>query len=130
MPGITLFSIVVHPAQKTVPLLPAILQHVSQSFCDPAGIRWSRVPATTSGDSEAMIDWRLEGIDFGNCNCDYGCPCQFESRPTQGNCRGFGASHIDRGHFGDVKLDGLNFAVAYAWPGAVNEGNGAMQAII
>jgi hypothetical protein len=88
------------------------------------------VPAGTSEDSEAMIDWRLAGIDFGNCNCDYGCPCQFESRPTQGNCRGFGAARVERGHFGDVRLDGLSFAVTYAWPGAVNEGNGEMQAII
>ena len=77
-----------------------------------------------------MIDWAVEGIEFGNCNCDYGCPCQFELRPSQGNCRGFGAARIDRGHFGDVRLDGLNAVVTYAWPGAVNEGNGAMQAII
>jgi hypothetical protein len=77
-----------------------------------------------------MIDWAIEGIEFGNCNCDFCCPCQFELRPSQGNCRGFDAARIDRGHFGDVKLDGLNAVVTYAWPGAVNEGNGAMQAII
>ena len=77
-----------------------------------------------------MIDWRIEGIEFGNCNCDYGCPCQFESNPTRGECRGLGVSRIDRGHFGDVPLDGLNVAVTYAWPGPVHQGNGAMQAII
>ena len=77
-----------------------------------------------------MIDWYVEGLSFGNCNCDYGCPCQFELRPTQGNCRGFGAAQIDRGHFGDVRLDGLNAVVTYAFPGAINEGNGTMQAII
>ena len=78
----------------------------------------------------AMIDWSIDGIEFGNCNCDFGCPCQYESRPTQGNCRGFGAARIERGHFGDELLDGLCAVVTYAWPGAVNEGNGAMQAII
>ena len=36
-----------------------------------------------------MVDWYVEGVAFGNCNCDYGCPCQFERRPTHGNCRGF-----------------------------------------
>ena len=77
-----------------------------------------------------MIDWAIEGIEFGNCNCDFCCPCQFELRPSRGNCRGFGAARIDRGHFGDVRLDGLNAVVTYAWPGAINEGNGAMQAII
>ena len=35
-----------------------------------------------------------------------------------------------RGHFGEVRLDGLCFAVIYAWPGAVYEGDGTMQAII
>jgi hypothetical protein len=77
-----------------------------------------------------MIDWNIEAVSFGSCNCDYGCPCQFERRPTQGNCRGFNAGRIEQGHFGDVVLDGLCFAVLYAWPGAVYEGNGTMQAII
>ena len=77
-----------------------------------------------------MIDWSIEAVSFGNCNCDYFCPCQFERRPSQGNCRGFEVARIERGHFGDVRLDGLSFALLYAWPGAVYEGNGTMQAII
>ena len=77
-----------------------------------------------------MIDWRIEAVTFGNCNCDSNCPCQFELYPTQGNCRGLAIGRIERGHFGDVNLDGLCFVVTYAWPGAVYEGNGEMQAII
>jgi hypothetical protein len=77
-----------------------------------------------------MVDWYVEGVSFVNCNCDYGCPCQFERRPTQGNCRGFEVLRIDHGHFGDVRLEGLRTAVLYAWPGAIFEGNGTMQAII
>jgi hypothetical protein len=77
-----------------------------------------------------MVDWHVEGIAFGNCNCDYGCPCQFERRPTHGDCRGFEVLRIDRGHFGDVRLEGLRTAVLYAWPGAIFEGGGTMQAII
>jgi hypothetical protein len=77
-----------------------------------------------------MVDWYVEGVSFGNCNCDYGCPCQFERRPTRGDCRGFEAARIDKGHFGDVPLDGLRFALLYAWPGAVFEGGGTMQAVI
>jgi hypothetical protein len=76
------------------------------------------------------VDWYIEGKSFGNCNCNYGCPCQFEDLPTHGNCRGFEVLAIDKGHFGDVKLDGLRAAMLYAWPGPVFEGNGAMQAII
>ena len=54
-----------------------------------------------------MIDWRIEADAFGNCNCDYDCPCQFELRPSKGHCRGFEVGRIERGHFGDVQLDGL-----------------------
>ena len=75
-------------------------------------------------------DWYIEGLEYGNCNCDYGCPCQFELRPTHGGCRGFEAVRIDKGHFGDTDLSGLLAALIYAWPGAVFEGNGEMQTII
>ena len=77
-----------------------------------------------------MIDWYVEGISFGGCNCAYGCPCQFEALPTHGNCHGFEVLRIDRGHFADVKLDGLKIAVFYAWPGPIFEGKGELQSVI
>lgn len=58
------------------------------------------------------------------CNCDWGCPCQFNAKPTHGNCEGLSAFHIKSGNYGDVKLDRLNMAAAYAWPGAIHEGHG------
>jgi hypothetical protein len=83
-------------------------------------------PAKTGGWDDG-----LEGVEFSNCNCDYGCPCQFESRrPTYGYCRGFAAVRIDEGYFGDVALDGLGAALLYAWPGPIYEGNGECQAVI
>ena len=78
----------------------------------------------------AMVDWYVEGVEFGNCNCNYSCPCQFEDLPSSGHCRGFEVVRIDKGHFGDVRLDGLVVAVTYAWPGPIFEGKGAIQAII
>ena len=36
----------------------------------------------------ARIDWLIAGKSFGNCNCDYGCLCQFESLPIHGGCSG------------------------------------------
>jgi len=77
-----------------------------------------------------VTDWYIEATTFGNCSCDYNCPCQFELRPTRRYCRGFEIGRIERGHFGVVQLDGLYYAVTYAWPGAIFEGNGTMQAII
>jgi hypothetical protein len=37
---------------------------------------------------------------------------------------------IDKGNFGDVKLDGLAWGALYHWPGALHEGNGDIQPLI
>jgi hypothetical protein len=76
--------------------------------------------------------WVLKGTESGNCNCDYGCPCQFNGRPSSadGSCRYATFTQIDDGLYGQVKLDGLRFAWLGAWPGAVHEGNGVFQLII
>ena len=78
----------------------------------------------------ARADWRLEGEWIKNCSCAYGCPCDFNARPTQGWCRGLVAMNIKKGHFNAIKLDGLKFAVTVDFPGALHEGNGACQPII
>ncbi len=78
----------------------------------------------------ANVDWHVEGIEFSNCNCVYGCPCQFEDVPTDGLCKGFEVVRIDRGHFDDTKLDGLYVALVYSFPGPIYEGKGQIQAII
>ncbi len=76
------------------------------------------------------IDWEIHGLEFGNCNCDYSCPCQFEALPTHGDCRGTGFFRIDKGHFGEVSLDGLKMGAIYAWPGPIHEGKGKCQIFI
>ena len=78
----------------------------------------------------AMVDWYVEGPEYSNCNCAYGCPCQFEALPTYGDCRGFEVLRIDKGHFGDIDLSGLKVALLYAWPGPIFEGKGELQAIV
>ena len=76
------------------------------------------------------IEWRIKGREFGNCNCSYGCPCQFNAPPTHGNCHAAVGYQIDEGHFGGVRLDGLRAAALYTWPGAVHEGDGTMQLVV
>lgn len=76
------------------------------------------------------VDWSIKGPHFANCNCDYGCPCQFMALPTDGTCKAVTAWRIDEGHFGNTELDGLNSVNIYSWPGAVHEGNGTMQVIV
>lgn len=77
-----------------------------------------------------MIEWFLKGKEFGNCNCSYGCPCQFNALPTHGNCMAMCAYRFDEGRFGDVDLGGLRAAATWKWPGAVHQGSGTMQLII
>lgn len=68
--------------------------------------------------------WNLAGQVLVACNCDWGCPCNFNARPTAGKCEGGWTWHIEKGSFNDVNLDGLNFSVYVNWPGAIHEGNG------
>lgn len=74
--------------------------------------------------------WEIQSTHFGNCNCDYGCPCQFNALPTQGDCRAVSAFQIHSGYHGYVNLSGLIVVATYGWPGPVHEGNGQMQLII
>ena len=75
-------------------------------------------------------EWRVKGTELANCNCAYGCPCQFNALPTHGDCRAAAAWEIEEGHFGDIRLDGLRTAFLVSFPGAVHQGNGTMQIII
>jgi len=74
--------------------------------------------------------WEINGKEFVNCNCDYGCPCQFNALPTDGTCRGVGAIAIESGYYGKTKLDGLNAAWLLDWPNPIHEGNGTTQVIV
>lgn len=78
----------------------------------------------------ARIDWQIQGINVSTCNCAWGCPCQFMSLPTGGDCRAAVGLHIARGHFGKTPLDGLSVAGLFAWPKAIHEGNGEAQPIV
>lgn len=74
--------------------------------------------------AEAKVKWEIEADYLQACNCDYGCPCEFQAPPTQGFCKGIGAYHINRGRYGDLSLDGLGLAYVVDFPGAIHEGKG------
>jgi len=78
----------------------------------------------------AFIEWSLKGTEYGHCNCNTGCPCQFNSLPSHGNCRAHSFFHIERGKFGDVSLDGLKCGFLAAWPGPIHMGGGTMVNVI
>ena len=74
--------------------------------------------------------WNLHGREFANCNCSYGCPCQFNALPTHGNCWAVVGIQIERGRHGDVPLDGLKLAGIFKYPGAIHMGNGEAVPIV
>lgn len=71
-----------------------------------------------------MAKWTLKGTVLIACNCDFGCPCNFNALPTTGKCEGGWTWHVEDGRFGETRLDDLNFTVVVKWPGAIHEGNG------
>lgn len=77
-----------------------------------------------------MTPWEIQGRELINCNCSYGCPCQFNALPTKGYCEAIGAIAIEKGRYGDVSLDGLNLAMVFQWPGPIHEGKGKGQPIV
>ena len=73
------------------------------------------------------IQWYLQGNLISACSCDWGCPCNFDARPTKGWCQGTYVWHIEDGRFGDASLDGLYMSWTGEFPGPVHEGHGTAQ---
>ncbi len=74
--------------------------------------------------------WTLRGTEYVNCNCRWGCPCQFGAKTTYGHCEGIAAGHIEEGTFNDTRLDDLDWVLLVSWPGEIAEGNGTEQVIL
>lgn len=76
---------------------------------------------------EDSMKWHYKCEIITACNCDWGCPCNFDARPTPGYCEGGWAMRIREGSYGAVKLDGVAFALVAAWPRAIHEGGGTAK---
>src|SRR5438093_9848552 len=80
--------------------------------------------------NQGKTAWRMAGEEVAGCNCDWGCPCQFNALPTKGRCDGVAGHLIREGHFGAVSLDSVRFVELFWFPGPVHEGNGTYQLIV
>ena len=71
--------------------------------------------------------WNVSGDYFETCSCDYLCPCtpsNLTGKQTKGDCHFAFLMHVETGRYGDVTLDGLNFAIVGRAPGpAMADGN-------
>lgn len=66
--------------------------------------------ATTSAGAETA--WSIEGRAISADSCDVACPCNIGGPPHHGRCDYTMILHIDKGSYGEVKLDGAQFAMA------------------
>lgn len=55
--------------------------------------------------------WALKGAWSDTCSCEVACPCFFGSEPTEHFCEGTSLFEIEKGHYGDVEIDGLTAMV-------------------
>ena len=78
----------------------------------------------------AYVDWKMRGMQVSHCNCNVGCPCQFNALPSHGHCRAYVFVQIDNGHFGKTSLDGLRWGGLFAWPGPIHLGNGTAMVVV
>jgi hypothetical protein len=78
----------------------------------------------------AGVNWSIKAREFVNCNCSYGCPCQFNGTPNYGHCYAVAGMQIDQGQHGETRLDGLRFVGIFRWPGPIHEGKGEAAVVI
>jgi hypothetical protein len=74
--------------------------------------------------------WQISGDEVVSCNCDWGCPCQFNANPTQGFCEAAIVFQINDGNYGDTSMDGVRFGLVVHWDGAIHEGGGHLQLVV
>ncbi|PYI82995.1 MAG: hypothetical protein DME26_15940 [Verrucomicrobia bacterium] len=80
--------------------------------------------------TDGKTKWSIEADYLQACNCDYGCPCEFEAPPTKGFCDGIGIWLVTRGNSGTITLNGLGLGFAAHWPKAIHQGNGTVALFI
>lgn len=74
--------------------------------------------------NNSSAQWKMEAEYLQSCNCDYGCPCNFNALPTYGNCEALVAYRVRKGNFEETKLDEVIFAWGLWWPKAIHMGGG------
>jgi hypothetical protein len=88
-----------------------MIRHVKLLAAIPVFCAFALLAAQKS-DQQAVQDFEVEGVGLWQCQCTaFACPCQKNGSPTHGTCFAADVAHIKSGHYGKVKLDGLNVAM-------------------
>ena len=88
----------------------------------------AKAKSTEETSTEEKIPrWQIKVDYVETCNCNFGCPCNFNGYPTNGFCEALVGYHIREGHYGRVRLNGLDVVYAAAWPRAIHQGGGSLR---
>ncbi len=58
-------------------------------------------------------DWRLTATVAESCSCAIACRCNFGGEPDAGKCEGNRLISIEKGHYNDVDLSGVELLVTF-----------------
>jgi hypothetical protein len=77
--------------------------------------------------------WSLRGEYMESCNCDYLCPCIYtnpQEAATHDHCTAVMVFRIDEGHSGEIRLDGLKFALLIRSGRVMADGNWVFAGVV
>ena len=81
----------------------------------------------------AQQNWTMRGEYMESCNCDYLCPCIYtnpQGPVTHDHCIAALVFRIDDGIFGDIRLDGMKFALVIRSGKVMADGNWVFAGIV
>jgi hypothetical protein len=79
----------------------------------PSVVEAGRNAAAVSEVSATANLWAIRGALTETCTCSVPCTCNFGEQPSPHSyCYPFYAYHIQKGNYGDIKLDDLHFGSA------------------
>jgi len=87
----------------------------------------AKTAKATTDAGEKIPRWEFKADYVESCNCDFGCPCNFNGFPTDGHCEAAVGYHIREGRYGRTKLEGTDVVAVYGWPSAIHRGGGTMR---
>ena len=63
--------------------------------------------------SAQVTNWQLTATVAESCSCTVSCPCNFGGEPSRMPCEGNRMISIDKGHYQDVDLAGVQLLVTF-----------------
>ena len=82
-------------------------------YCVPVALLFFLIINTSSAQMAASEKpWSLKASYIEACSCDLFCPCYFNTHPDKDFCKFNNVVKIEKGNYGDVKLDGMKLWIS------------------